>query len=186
MQVKTAVGLTGVVGLPICVTLMTLAYQWGYWDEQTHGKLTWVSIVALFVFFSSAFGALFCFLQLTRWPTMDPTRQLGEPIEKKSTVSVVDVDVPGPLPTEPSDGLYGRYLVLHSDGTKVHPESFYFVLRLDDHQSDPIHRKACHAAAWAYCQMVNGTHLDKVGVDLMERISADGASELLKKIGGHP
>lgn len=184
MRVKTAVGLTGVVGLPISCTIAYFAIQTGMWDERTNGGLTWISFVSMAVLLLSSFAALFCFLQLTRWPTMDLNRRLWEPIEEKEEVRVVDIDMRAPLPTEPCDGLYGRYLVLKSDGTPVHPSSFYFVLRLDGAQKDPVHMDACHAAAWAYAQMVSGTHLDQVGADLMERVSSIPAATLIEKIKG--
>lgn len=54
------------------------------------------------------------------------------------------------IPTKEQNpkGLHQRYIVTHADDTKDDPEALYFVLKLNS--KDPVHKRACRKAAWAY------------------------------------
>lgn len=79
-----------------------------------------------------------------------------------------------PTQTENPNGFHARYQVMKflPDGTVVppDPDAEYFVLRLDDGGSDPIHRFACRKAISAYAEFV-APHLPDLAVDLRKRYS---------------
>lgn len=53
-----------------------------------------------------------------------------------------------PTKEENPNGLHQRYIVTHSEDMPDDPDALYFVLKLNS--KDPVHRRACRLAAWAY------------------------------------
>ncbi len=65
-------------------------------------------------------------------------------------------------------GLIHKYNITKTDGTPVNPKAKYFILRLDKHQSDPIHRKACLKAIIYYATEI-AEHLPALSKDLKRK-----------------
>lgn len=65
--------------------------------------------------------------------------------------------------------LSNKYDVRKTDGTPIHPEAFYFVLRIDNFGKDPIHIDACREAIITYAQKVKN-HLPLLADDLIVKI----------------
>ena len=63
-------------------------------------------------------------------------------------------------------GLYNKYVVTKADGSESDPRAEYFVLRLDQHQSDPKHREACRKAVVTYAKAIKD-HLPQLSQDLI-------------------
>lgn len=60
-------------------------------------------------------------------------------------------------------GLYGKYIILKTDGSPVDPSADYFVLRLD---TDP----AARAAAYLYAQETQ-EQFPELSAELMEKLN---------------
>jgi hypothetical protein len=74
-----------------------------------------------------------------------------------------------PEQSENPNGLHGRYIIQHADGSPTDPNAVYFVLRLDKKGRDELHTLACRYAARAYSRFVTSgevPHLSQVGVEL--------------------
>jgi len=86
-----------------------------------------------------------------------------------------DIDAPKGLPEKEAnpDGLYNRYQVLKRDGHTDH-DAEYFVLRLDDGGSDPVHVAACRKAVLKYADEIED-HLPKLAADIRSRYTPDVA-----------
>ena len=67
-------------------------------------------------------------------------------------------------------GLYSKYIIHKSNGEQVDENSEYFVLRLDDQSSDPIHLNACRKAILTYAENIKD-HLPLLYNDLLEKYS---------------
>jgi hypothetical protein len=67
-------------------------------------------------------------------------------------------------------GLHQKYIVLKTNGEKIDKGAEYFVLRLDENSSDPIHREACRKAVLTYASEIKN-HLPELSKDLTERYS---------------
>ena len=76
----------------------------------------------------------------------------------------------GTIPTyvENPKGLHQRYYVLKTNGEQTDPRAEYFVLRLDQFGTDPIHIAACRKAALVYANEIKD-HLPELSADLIER-----------------
>lgn len=90
--------------------------------------------------------------------------------------------------------LKNKYNITHSDGSPVHPEAKYFVLRLDDYGRDPIHIDACREAMLTYAGKIKH-HLPLLADDIfkdlhnymikksdVKPIKIDGISYMIKPI----
>ena len=65
-------------------------------------------------------------------------------------------------------GLIKKYIIKKTDKSKIHPDSEYFILRLDKYQKDPIHRKACLKALLYYAEEI-AEHLPVLSRQLQMR-----------------
>jgi hypothetical protein len=83
------------------------------------------------------------------------------------------------MSTEKNRGLYGRYIVRKADGSPTDPRAEYFVLRLDEHGSDPIHIEACRAAAMVYADLIE-PYLPQLAADLRLRYGSGTDIEVLE------
>jgi len=68
------------------------------------------------------------------------------------------------------EGLINKYTLLKNDGSEIDPGAEYFILRLDDGQSDEIHKKACKKAILVYADEIKD-HLPKLYKDLIDKYS---------------
>lgn len=75
-----------------------------------------------------------------------------------------------PTKNENPSGLHARYTISKTDGSPVDPAAEYFVLRLDDGGSDPMHIAACRKAALCYADAIE-PHLPQLARDLRARYS---------------
>lgn len=66
-------------------------------------------------------------------------------------------------------GILIKYHIQKANGNPIDPNADYFVLRLDDGGSDPLHIEACRKAILTYANTVLGTHLDGLAKDIIER-----------------
>lgn len=69
--------------------------------------------------------------------------------------SVVDAAI-GP---KPEKGLLKKYIITKSDKSRVDERADYFVLRLDQFQSNPEHRTACLKALKTYADSISNQEL---------------------------
>lgn len=65
-------------------------------------------------------------------------------------------------------GLYNKYLVSKADKSPVDEKAEYFVLRLDENSSDPIHTKACRKAILTYAENIKN-HLPTLYNDIINK-----------------
>lgn len=74
------------------------------------------------------------------------------------------------LPTqlENADGLHQKYFIQKVNGEPLDDGSEYFVLRLDNGGSDPIHAEACRQAVLTYASIIKN-HLPHLSDDLIKR-----------------
>ena len=73
-----------------------------------------------------------------------------------------------PTKEQNPEGLHARYRVEKADGTPVDSRAEYFVLRLDDHGSDPKHIAAGRKAVLTYADEIED-HLPELAKDLRDR-----------------
>lgn len=76
-----------------------------------------------------------------------------------------------PSKFENPEGLHHRYNITKADGSPVDLGAEYFVLRLDDGGSDPIHIAACRKAVLRYADEIE-QHILQLAADLRARYSA--------------
>lgn len=81
-------------------------------------------------------------------------------------------------PGAPANGFDpNRYIVTRADGTRD-PRAKYFVLRYDEHGSDPKHVRACRVGLLAYAMALRlQNHLEQLATDLtavVSTIASDG------------
>lgn len=87
-------------------------------------------------------------------------------------------------------GLYQRYNVTKKNGEPTDPRATYFVLRLDKAGRDPVHTKACRAAAHVYAAFVQSSscgssHLAQVGRELADLLNElDPPDPSADRVGG--
>jgi len=74
------------------------------------------------------------------------------------------------LPTklENPKGLHQKYFVQKTNGDPIDDTAEYFVLRLDNGGSDPIHNEACRQAILTYATIIKN-HLPNLSNDIFER-----------------
>jgi len=74
------------------------------------------------------------------------------------------------LPTQEENplGLQNRYHVSKVNGEPIDEGAEYFLLRLDDGGSDPIHINACKKAIMIYAKEIEN-HLPQLSKDLIDR-----------------
>lgn len=58
-----------------------------------------------------------------------------------------------------NEGLKHKYNITKTDGSEIHPEAKYFVLRLDTHQEDRKHLQACMLAIMQYALAIDNPKL---------------------------
>lgn len=80
------------------------------------------------------------------------------------------------METVKEKGLMARYRVTKIDGT-TNPDAEYFVLRLDDKGSDPVHIAACREAINTYADAIK-SHLPLLHDDLKRLYGALWASSV--------
>lgn len=84
-----------------------------------------------------------------------------------------------PTQAENPEGLHGRYWIRKADGSLCDPDAIYFVLRLDDGGSDPVHIRAGRFAARMYAMYISvvaAEHLHLLAKelsDLCDRLGHD-------------
>ena len=98
----------------------------------------------------------------------DKIRNVGWTLDNVYYWNVVDYMCMPEPPDEEENRLEKMYIIIKADGSAVDPNANYFVLRLDDGCKDKIHLNACRNAALAYKATVRGTHLENVGIDLVD------------------
>jgi len=74
---------------------------------------------------------------------------------------------------ERKKGLYNKYIVRRAD-KKPNDKEEYFVLRLDSHGSDKIHREACRKAVLLYAEEIKN-HLPNLSKDLIKRYGKEAS-----------
>jgi len=91
MRVKTAVGLTGVLGTSASLAVIFMCLCCGHWLEANghKGGLGFFAVLLGGLF--ATLGLCFSFIQLLRWQGMNPTRNLWDPIEESKDESPVQV-----------------------------------------------------------------------------------------------
>lgn len=74
------------------------------------------------------------------------------------------------LPTKEQNptGLHQRYIISKANGAPLDTTAEYFVLRLDEGGSDPIHIAACRKAVLTYAASIQA-HLPQLSDDLFSR-----------------
>ena len=77
-----------------------------------------------------------------------------------------------PNQEENPKGLHQKYIVSKANGKPVDPRAEYFVMRLDEHGSDPKHIQACRKAVLKYAFEIR-EHLPQLSNDLFERYRAE-------------
>ena len=65
-------------------------------------------------------------------------------------------------------GIKKKYVIKKVDGSQVDEYADYFVLRLDEHQKDEQHRKACRIAILVYANKIK-EHLPKLAEELIQK-----------------
>lgn len=89
------------------------------------------------------------------WATVDETCP-KETIEAlKNMVNKINME--NALEKIRKKGLYNKYIVSKADGSQTDPDAQYFVLRLDERQSDENHLRACRKAIQTYAKAIEKT-----------------------------
>lgn len=78
-------------------------------------------------------------------------------------------------------GLLKRYHVSKLGGGRNDPKAEYFVLRLDEGGSDPIHVRACRLAILTYADAIEN-HLPTLAAEIRTQYSKDNIGTGLKKL----
>ena len=73
-----------------------------------------------------------------------------------------------PTQIENPKGLRQKYIVSKVNGSPIHEDAEYFILRLDKNGDDPIHIEACRQAVITYAIAIR-SHLPKLSDDLFAR-----------------
>lgn len=73
-----------------------------------------------------------------------------------------------PLPRLKKAGILPKYRIQKMNGDPIDPRAEYFVLRLDDFGSDPIHIDACRFAIRAYAKAIE-KHLPELSKDIIRK-----------------
>lgn len=71
------------------------------------------------------------------------------------------------------NGLHLRYVIRKSNGQPIDPKAEYFVLRLDNAGTDPVHVAACRKAVLVYAEAIKA-HLPLLAKDIFERYEETG------------
>ena len=67
-----------------------------------------------------------------------------------------------------TQGIINKYIITKVNGEPVDPRAEYFVLRLDQHQNDKLHQKACVDAVLTYADKIKD-HLPELAEELYDK-----------------